>query len=215
MNDKLGFRDIFAIILSAIILLLGAYVTPGELWVKVVVGLVIGAIAYLGVQLILHPKSMQELVEDQAKLERQNALKAVLASSQQIALIANRTGKIPVRAKLQSIPSSVNRIVDKYAKNNAGIDEINRLGRLTTLFLTALTHYEQIANGTIRLPLDRKNQEMTQMETEDIPRLAQALDQLETTLDSPNVREMEVAQRTLSDLIDIYGLASAKKETIQ
>lgn len=215
MNDKLGFRDIFAIVLAAIILLLGAYVTPGELWVKVVVGLVVGGIAYLGLQLILHPKSMQELVADQAKLERQNALKAVLATSQQIAVIGNRNSKIPIRTKLMSISSTVNRIADKYAKNNAGIDEINRLGRLTSLFLTALTHYEQITNGTIRLPLDRKNQEMTQMETEDIPRLAQALEQLETTLDSPNVREMDVAQRTLSDLIDIYGLASGKKETIQ
>jgi hypothetical protein len=216
MKDKLEIKDIVAIVLAALVLLLGAYVTPGELWLKVIVGLVTGAIAFLGLQLVLHPKSMQERMEDQAKLERQNALKAIKATAEQIVAIGNRINKISIRVKLLEISSAINRITDKYSKNNAiGIDEISRLGRLASLFLTALTRYEQIATGAIRVPLDQKSQELTQMESEDIPRLAEALDQLETTLDSPNVREMQVAQRTLSDLIEIYGLASEKKETIQ
>lgn len=216
MNDRLAFKDIVAILLAALVLLLGAYVTPGALWFKVVIGLGTGAITYLGLQLILHPKSMQELTDDQAKLERQNALKEIKATAEQIVNIGNRINKITVRMKLLEIASAIRRITDKYNKNNEiGIGEISRLGRLTSLFLTALTRYEQIAIGAIRLPLDRKNEEVNQIEAQDIPRLAQALEQLETTLDSPNVREMQVAQQTLSDLIEIYGLVPDKKETIQ
>jgi len=216
MNDKLAFKDIVAIVLAMLVLLLGAYVTPGELWFKVIIGFVTGAIAFLGLQLVLHPKSMQELADDQVKLERQNALKEIKATAEQIVNIGNHINKITVRVKLLEISSVIKRITDKYSKNNAiGIDEISRLGRLASLFLTALTRYEQIATGAIRLPLERKNQEVNQMESEDVPRLAQALEQLETTLDSPNVREMQVAQQTLSDLIEIYGLVPEKKETVQ
>lgn len=216
MKDRLEIKDIAAVVLAVLILLLAAYVTPGQLWFKVIVGLIVGAIAFLGLQLILHPKTMQELAADQAKLERQNALKSIKATAEQIALIGNRINKITVRMKLLEISSAIKRITDKYSKNDTiGIDEISRLGRLASLFLTALTRYEQIATGVIRVPLDRKGQELTQFESEDIPRLADALDQLETTLDSPNVREMQVAQRTLSDLIEIYGLASEKKEKVQ
>ncbi len=216
MNDKLEVKDIAAIVVAALVLLLGAYVTPGELWLKVIVGLGAGVIAFLGLQLVLHPKSMQELMDDQAKLERQNALKEIKASAEQIVSIGNHINKITIRIKLLEISSAINRITDKYGKNNSiGIDEVSRLGRLASLFLTALTRYEQIASGVIRVPLDRKTKELDQMESEDIPRLAQALDQLEITLDNANVREMEVAQHTLSDLINIYGLASDEKEPIQ
>lgn len=216
MNDKLAFKDIVAIVLATLVLLLGTYVTPGALWFKVIIGLVTGAIAYLGLQLVLHPKSMQELADDQVKLERLNALKEIKATADQIVNIGNHINKITVRVKLLEISSAIKRISDKYSKNNAiGIDELSRLGRLASLFLTALTRYEQIATGAIRLPLEQKNQEVNRMESEDIPRLAQALEQLETTLDSPNVREMQVAQQSLSDLIEIYGLVPDKKETVQ
>jgi hypothetical protein len=216
MNDKLGVKDIAAVAIAALVLLLGAYLTPTELWLKVIVGLVVGVVAFFGLQLVLHPKSMQELLDDQAKLERQNALKAIKAAAQQIAMIANRINKITIRTKLLEISSAINRITDKYNKNSSiGIDEVSRLGRLASLFLTALTRYEQMTTGEIRMPSDRKSQELTQMEAQDIPRLAQALDELETTLDSANVREMQVAQQTLSDLIELYGLASEKKETMQ
>lgn len=216
MNDKLAFKDIVAIVLATLVLLLGAYVTPGAPWFKVIIGLVTGAIAYLGLQLVLHPKSMQELADDQVKLERLNALKEIKATADQIVNIGNHINKITVRVKLLEISSAIKRISDKYSKNNAiGIDELSRLGRLASLFLTALTRYEQIATGAIRLPLEQKNQEVNRMESEDIPRLAQALEQLETTLDSPNVREMQVAQQSLSDLIEIYGLVPDKKETVQ
>lgn len=216
MKDRLEFKDIVAIVLAALVLLLAAYVTPTDLWLKVIVGLVAGVVVFFGLQLVLHPKSMQELLDDQAKLERQKALKEIKAAAQQIATIGNRINKITPRVKLLEISSAINRITDKYSKNDSiGIDEVSRLGRLVSLFLTALTRYEQIATGAIRMPSDRKNQELTEMESEDIPRLAQALDELETTLDSANVREMQVAQQTLSDLIEIYGLASGKKESIQ
>lgn len=216
MNDKLGVKDIAAVAIAALVLLLGAYLTPTELWLKVIVGLVVGVVAFFGLQLVLHPKSMQELLDDQAKLERQNALKAIKAAAQQIAMIANRINKITIRTKLLEISSAITRITDKYNKNSSiGIDEVSRLGRLASLFLTALTRYEQMTTGEIRMPSDRKSQELTQMEAQDIPRLAQALDELETTLDSANVREMQVAQQTLSDLIELYGLASEKKETMQ
>ncbi len=215
MNERFGFKDIVAIVPAVLVLLLGAYVSPGALWFKVIVGLVVGAITYLGLQLILHPKSMQELVDDQAKLERQNALTGIKTMAEQISTVGNRINKITVRMKLLEISSSIKRITDKYGKNNEiGIDKVSRLGRLTSLFLTALSRYEQIANGTIRLPLNRKNEEVNQMESEDIPRLAQALEQLETTLDSPSIREMDVAQQTLSDLIEIYGLVPDKKEKV-
>lgn len=216
MPDKFEAKDIIAIVLAIAVLLIGAYATPTELWLKVVVGLVAGAITYMGLQLVLHPKSMQELVVDQAKLERQNALKQIKWSAQQIAMVGNRSTKLNVRTKLLDIAAAVNRITDKYGNNDAiGIDAVNRLGRLTSLFLTALTRYEQIANGAIRVPADQKGQELNQMESEDIPRLARALEELETTMDSANVREMQVAQQSLSDLIEIYGLASGKKESIQ
>ena len=215
MNERFGFKDIVAIVPAVLVLLLGANVTPGALWFKVIVGLVVGALTYLGLQLILHPKSMQELMNDQARLERQNALKQINATAEQIVNIGNRINKITVRVKLLEISAAIKRITDKYSQNNEiGIDEIGRLGRLALLFLTALTRYEQIASGAIRLPLDQKNQEVNQMETEDIPRLAQALEQLETTLDSPSIREMDVAQQTLSDLIEIYGLVPDKKEQV-
>lgn len=216
MKDKVELKDIAAIAIAALVLLLAALVTPTEPWLKVLVGLGAGVVTFFGLQLVLHPKSVQELVDDQAKLERQNALKQIKTAAQQIAIIANRTNKITPRIKLLEISSAINRITDKYSKNDSiGIDEVSRLGRLVSLFLTALTRYEQIATGAIRMPLERKNKELTEMESEDIPRLAQALDELETTLDSHNVREMDVAQQTLSDLIEIYGLASGKKESIQ
>lgn len=216
MKDKVELKDIAAIAIAALVLLLAALVTPTEPWLKVLVGLGAGVVTFFGLQLVLHPKSVQELVDDQAKLERQNALKEIKTAAQQIAIIANRTNKITPRIKLLEISSAINRITDKYSKNDSiGIDEVSRLGRLVSLFLTALTRYEQIATGAIRMPLERKNKELTEMESEDIPRLAQALDELETTLDSHNVREMDVAQQTLSDLIEIYGLASGKKESIQ
>lgn len=216
MKDKLEFKDILAIVLAALIVVLAALVTPADPLLKGLVGLVAGIIAYLGLQLILNPKTMQELAADQARQERLNALKDIKGTAQKIVTIANRMNKLTVRTKLLEISSTINRITDKYSKNDTiGLDEISRLGRLAALFLTALTRYAQIANGEIRVPLDQKNKELTEMESQDIPRLAQAVDELETTLDSPNVREMQVAQQTLSDLIELYGLASGKKETIQ
>lgn len=216
MKDKLEFKDIFAIVLAALIVVLAALVTPADPLLKGLVGLVAGIIAYLGLQLILNPKTMQELAADQARQERLNALKDIKGTAQKIVTIANRMNKLTVRTKLLEISSTINRITDKYSKNDTiGLDEISRLGRLAALFLTALTRYAQIANGEIRVPLDQKSKELTEMESQDIPRLAQAVDELETTLDSPNVREMQVAQQTLSDLIELYGLASGKKETIQ
>lgn len=216
MPDKFEFKDILAIVLAALIVLLAALVTPAEPLLKGLVGLVAGIIAYFGLQLILHPKTMQELAADQARQERLNALKDIKGTAQRIGAIGNHLNKLTIRTKLLEISSTINRITDKYGKNNTiGLDEISRLGRLTSLFVTALTRYEQIASGELRVPLDQKNKELTEMESQDIPRLGQALDELETTLDSPNVREMQVAQQTLSDLIELYGLASGKKETIQ
>lgn len=216
MKEKLGLRDILATVLAALVLLVAAYVTPAELWLKVLVGLVVGVVAFLGLQLVLHPKSMQELLDDQAKLERQNALKQIKATGDQIAAIANHINKISIRGKLLEISSAINRITGKYGNNSSiGIDEVSRLGRLASLFMTALTRYEQIMTGEIRLPAAQKSEELNQMESQDIPRLAQALDVLETTLDSANVREMQVAQQTLSDLIELYGLASENKETVK
>jgi len=196
--------------------LLTSLVSPILFPLNFLISLGLGATAGYGALKVLDPRTMQDLLEAQANADYRQKL-------QKIAGIAARTGDASqslshispeVSGQLGDITRMTGMILERYKERRRDFTGVSATLLILQKFEGILAHYLKVKRGELFLDEEQRDEEIAKTETQDIPMVEMALQNLGKKLDAGEVLDKSISKGTLESMLRSLNLIEDLRDGI-